>query len=99
MKRIPILTVAALFAAMFFVSCKNSGGSDIPVPKDASVVFYVNTSSLTSKLSWEEIKQSGWFKENYERERDSFTKKIMDNPEASGVDMKGDFAFFMKKQE
>ena len=83
MKRLPILTVVALFATVFFVSCKNSGGgSDLPIPKDAAMVFYLNTSSLTSKLSWDEIKQSSWFQESYKKESDSFSKNIMDNPEA-----------------
>ncbi len=99
MKRLPILTVVALFATVFFVSCKNSGGgSDLPIPKDAAMVFYLNTSSLTSKLSWDEIKQSSWFQESYKKESDSFSKKIMDNPEASGVDMKSDFAFFLRQR-
>ncbi|HEY0355117.1 MAG TPA: DUF4836 family protein [Flavisolibacter sp.] len=99
MKRIPLLTSVALVATLFFVSCKSGGGtSDLPIPKDAAFVFHVNTSSLTSKLSWDEIKQSGWFKENYEKEKDSFTRKIMENPENSGVDMKSDFVVFMKKQ-
>jgi hypothetical protein len=98
MKRTPFLTAVAVIATLFFASCKNSGSSDLHIPKDAAMVFYMNTSSLTSKLSWKEIKETGWFKEAYEKEDDSVTKKILDNPEASGVDMKSDFAFFMKKQ-
>jgi hypothetical protein len=96
MKRIPFLTAVAIFATFLFVSCNSGKGSDLPIPKDAAMVFYINTSSLTSKLSWDEIKQSSWFQEGYKNESDSFRKMIMDNPEASGVDMKGDFAFFVR---
>jgi hypothetical protein len=96
MKRIPILTVA--IATLFFVSCKNSGTTGLPIPKDAAIVVHINSSSLTSKLSWKEIKESEWFQEMYKKEQDSFSKKIMDNPDNSGVDIKSDFVMFMKKE-
>ncbi len=98
MKRIPFLTVAAVAATILFASCNKGGKSDLHIPKDAMMVFYVKTSSLTSKLSWDEIKSSEWFKESYNETSDSMQKKIMENPEASGVDMKSDFAMYMKKQ-
>ncbi|HEU4470450.1 MAG TPA: DUF4836 family protein, partial [Flavisolibacter sp.] len=97
MKRTPLLTAAA-FASLFFVSCKNSGSSDLAIPKDAAVVLHVSGSSLKSKLSWDEIKASGWFKEASKEEQDSFTRKLMENPESSGVDLDADMAMFMKKQ-
>ncbi len=99
MKRIPFLTLAAFAAVFLLASCGNKGGkSDLHIPKDAMFVMYVKTSSLTSKLSWDEIKSSEWFKEAYQENRDSLEKKIMENPEASGIDMKSDFAMYMKKQ-
>ncbi len=97
MKRKPILTAVAC-AMVFFMSCKNEGTSTgLPIPNDASMVFHVNTSSLTSKLSWEEIKATSWFRESAEKEKDSLTIAIMQNPEASGVDVKSDLVFFMKQ--
>jgi hypothetical protein len=97
MKRSPILAVA-LVATLFFVSCKNSGISGLAVPKDAAMVVHVNTSSLTSKLSWEDIKATNWFKEMSKDADDSLAKKLLENPEASGIDSKGDLVYFMKQQ-
>jgi hypothetical protein len=97
MKRIPLLTAIAL-ATVFFVSCKNGGKSDLAIPKDAFLVLQINTSSLTSKLSWKEIKETNWFRDMAKDEQDSVTKKILENPETSGVDLKSDFAYFIRKQ-
>src|SRR5437868_3406080 len=98
MKRTPILIAVAL-ATIFFVSCKNSGTTGLPIPKDAAMVLHINTSSLSSKLTWKEIQETNWFKDMHEKQKeDSLTKKIMENPEASGLDLKSDFAFFIKKQ-
>lgn len=80
------------------LSCKNSGTGGLPIPKDAMVVIHINTSSLTSKLSWKEIKETNWFQDAQKEANDSFTKKILENPENSGIDVKSDFAYFLKKQ-
>lgn len=96
MNRTPILTALA-FAMVFIVSCKNAT-TGLPIPKDAVMVLHINASSLSKKLTWKEIKETEWFREMYSREQDSFQKKIMDDPKNSGIDIKSDFAFFMKKQ-
>lgn len=95
MKRSLILAAAAL--AVFFVSCKNAT-TGLPVPKDATMVFHINTSSLTSKLKWEDIRATQWFKEASKDAEDSLEKKILENPDASGVDTKSDFIVFMQKK-
>lgn len=95
MKLTPIL-IAVIIAA-FFISCKNSTTS-LPVPKDAFVVVHINASSLNSKLSWKEIQATEWFKTAYSKEEDSLVKKLMDDPGNSGIDIKSDFVFFMKKE-
>jgi hypothetical protein len=92
------LTAVATAATLFLVSCKDSGTSGLNIPKDAAMVVHINTSSLTSKLSWDEIKNSSWFKQVSEDTRDSLAKKLFENPENSGIDLKSDFVFFMKKQ-
>ena len=96
MKKTPFLTAAAL-GLVFLVSCKNST-TGLPVPKDAAMVVHINSSSLTSKLSWNEIKQTNWFQELQKDADDSLAKKLMDNPDASGIDVKSPFVFFIKKQ-
>src|SRR5689334_22817750 len=79
------------------VSCK-SNKSGIAIPKDASVAVHINVNSLTSKVSWQEIQQTEWFKDVYSNETDSFARKTLENPASTGVDLQGDLAFFMKQQ-
>ena len=97
MKLISKLTVLAVIVVCFY-SCKNSS-TDLLIPKDASFVLHISGSSLTSKLSWDEIKKSNWFQEMVSKHStDSTTKNLLDNPDNSGVDIKSSFAFFAKNQ-
>ena len=95
MKRLPLLT--ALVTVLLF-SCKDKGVSGLAIPKDALLVVHVNTSSLTSKLSWKEIRETDWFREMASKQHDSLAQQIFADPEKSGVDVKSDFIYFMKKQ-
>lgn len=97
MKLISKLTVLAVILVCFY-SCKNSS-TELLIPKDASFVLHISGSSLTSKLSWDEIKKSSWFQEAMSKHStDSTTKSLLDNPDNSGVDIKSSFAFFAKNQ-
>jgi hypothetical protein len=98
MKRTPFLICLAFVASMFFASCKNSGVDGLAVPKDAAFVVHVNTSSLTSKLSWKEIRSSAWFQEVSKNQHDSLTKKLLENPENSGIDLSSALVYFLKRQ-
>lgn len=95
MKRNPLLLAIAVTVTLFAVSCKKGGKTGLLVPKEASVVFYFNSGSLSSKLSWEEIKKSEWFKEAHREAPDSFARKILEDPSASGVDTDKGFCFFL----
>lgn len=99
MKRTQVLCMLAAFV-MLFASCKSGNKSDLFIPKDAALVFHVNSSSLSSKLSWEEIKKTTWYADMRSKSGsdDSLAQKILDNPDASGVDVKSDFVFFMQKR-
>jgi Domain of unknown function (DUF4836) len=90
------LTIA--FALILFISsCKSKKTIDVLIPEDAGMVIHINAASLTSKLSWDEIKQSDWFKMANEKGRpDDFQRRLLDNPETSGIDTKGDMYMFMK---
>jgi hypothetical protein len=79
------------------ISCSRDK-SGISIPKEASMAVLINTGSLTSKVSWQEIQQNEWFKKAYAQESDSFAKKTMEDPSSSGIDIKGDLAFFVKKE-
>ena len=83
---------------LFFVSC--SSKSDIPVPEDAAFVLHIDGASLSSKLPWEEVKQSDLFKMAMEEgsAKDSMAIKILNNPEESGINMKSDAYLFMKNR-
>ncbi len=90
------LIVAALFLAP---SCgKKSGNTGLLVPEDAAVVVHVNSASLSSKLSWAEIRQSNWFKELARQEKDSIAQQLLQDPTMTGIDDKADLVVFIKRQ-
>jgi hypothetical protein len=85
-------------AVIGIVSCSRTDKSGIVVPKDAALAVHINAPSLTSKVSWQEIQQNEWFKKLYAEETDSLSKQLLDDPSNSGIDIKADMAFFIKKQ-
>lgn len=93
-----LLSILVLAIAMVsIVSCKTDK-SGIAIPKDASFAIVVNTSSLTSKVSWQEIQQSEWFKKLYAEKTDSLSRRLLNDPANSGIDLKNELAFFVKKE-
>ena len=96
--KLKLLTATVFVATLFFVSCKNSGTANLAIPKDAAMIVHIDAKSLTSKLTWKEIQGSEWFKEMSSEARDSFQKKLLEDPSNSGIDIKSDFVFFMKPQ-
>ena len=95
MKRNALLLALAVTVTLFTVSCKKGGKSGLLVPKEAAVVVYFNSGSLSSKLSWAEIKQSEWFKEVQTKTSDTLARKLMNDPSASGLDTEKGFCFFL----
>ncbi|MBC7826354.1 MAG: DUF4836 family protein [Chitinophagaceae bacterium] len=98
MKKIFCSLLFLAVSALLIVSCKQSNKTGAMIPNDAAVVIHLNANSLNSKLSWDEIKQTNWFKETYADAPDSLAKKLMDDPANSGMDIKSDFIFFLKNQ-
>ncbi|GAA4336461.1 DUF4836 family protein [Flaviaesturariibacter amylovorans] len=84
-------------ALILFASCSSKNNA-LPIPKDAMMVVEVNTASLKSKLTWEEIRKSAWFEEVSKEANDSTAQKLLQDPATSGVDTDGNLAFFMQKQ-
>lgn len=97
MQRTSLLGLLAV-TLVLVVSCGTADKSAIAVPKDAAVVLHINTSSLSSKLTWKEIQQTNWFKEAYADADDSLAKKLLDNPDNSGINTETDLVFFVKRQ-
>lgn len=97
MRRNPLLILSAVI--ILFASCRNKGGkSGLMVPKDASIVVHINSASLSSKLSWEEMRQTNWFKEMSKEAKDTLAQQLLANPASSGINTKADLVFYMKKQ-
>lgn len=78
-------------------SCSSADKNALPVPKDAAFVLHLNTKSLNSKLSWEEIKKSTWFNEAEGKATDSLARQLLNDPESSGIETKDEIVFFVKR--
>jgi hypothetical protein len=98
MKSFSSFIVGIISVSLLFSSCgkKNNVGSRIP--KNALFVTYVNMNSMATHLSWDEIKQTDWFKKVYDnKETEGWRKKILDNPDSSGIDFKKGLIFFSQR--
>jgi hypothetical protein len=95
-KRSPLILLTLV---ILIASCGKKGGdTGLLVPEDAAVVFHMNMASLSSKLTWEEISQTQWFKMAAQENNDSTTARLMANPASSGINTKADLVMYMKKQ-
>ncbi|AXY76040.1 DUF4836 family protein [Paraflavitalea soli] len=97
MQRTSLFGLCAI-ALLLITSCSSGDKSAIAIPKDAGLVLYLNTASLSSKLSWKEIQQTNWFKEAYDEADDSLAKKLLTDPDNSGVNTDADLVMFVKRQ-
>lgn len=98
MKRVSFLLTFSLFVLLLVVSCKKGDKTGLLIPEDAGVVVHINSPSLSSKLSWEEISQTEWFQEISKEATDSTAQKLLKDPGQSGIDIKADLVFYIKKQ-
>jgi hypothetical protein len=83
------MKLSAIFISMVFIItwCSKTNKVGEMVPDNAMAVVHLNTKSLSSKLSWNEIKQTTWFKEIYsDTSVKPWAKKMMDNPDGTGID-------------
>lgn len=85
-----------ILLALLISSCGKKA-ADVLIPENAAMVFHINAASLGSKLTWNEIKNSDMFKmADKEGPSDELKRKLLDNPETSGIDLKGDFYIFIE---
>ena len=99
MKSFIKLSMAIICSAIIFSACKNKS-NDIGkmIPKNALIIVHMNAKSLSSKLSWDEIKQTTWYNHLYnDSSKPAWTKALMDDPQKSGIDMNSDLIFFALK--
>jgi hypothetical protein len=82
-------------AVLLLASCSKPNTQGKLIPKEAAFVIQVDGKSLSSKLSWDEIKQNPVFAE---ASKDSTVpagmKVILNNPDSAGIDTKTDLLFF-----
>lgn len=90
MKHVKLL-IAILAIGSLLTSCGSFDKNSPLIPKDAAFVIHLNTNSLSSKLSWDDIRKSNWFTNIAIHGNDSLTKKILEDPANSGMDTKAGF--------
>ncbi|MEP6597462.1 MAG: DUF4836 family protein [Ginsengibacter sp.] len=98
MKYFKLILLLGLFA-LFISSCGKKSNLGKMIPKEAAVIVHLNSKSILSKLSWEEIKKSYWY--NYLMSDSSIpatSKAFIDDPAKTGIDLKSDIVFFMLKR-
>ena len=93
------LTGIILSLAFILNSCSKTANQGKMVPKEAGFVLVINMKSLTSKVSWNDLKETSWFKDkSVDSNMTEWKKKMLANPETSGIDMKSDLVFFLLKK-
>ena len=98
MKNSSLLLLIITASTFMMISCKEADKVGLLVPADAGIVVHVNTNSLSKKLSWEEIRNTDWFRNINNDAQDSIAVKLLNEPESSGINIKSDLVFFLKKQ-
>jgi len=94
----PFLKICFALTALIllFSSCGKNNEVGKMIPSDALFVAQVNLKSLDKKLSWDEIKQTGWYKKMYaDSATNPWKSKLLDNPSASGIDFDNALVFFV----
>nr|MDQ6890747.1 DUF4836 family protein [Bacteroidota bacterium] len=92
------LSFIVMAGAMLFSSCSKTNEEGKMIPNNAAFVAFLNTKSLSDKLTWDDIKQTNWYKKIYaDTSTKDWMKKLLDNPENSGIDSKGGIVFFVQK--
>ena len=83
---------------LLFAACSQPNTQGKLIPKEAAVVIQVDGKALSSKLSWDEIKQNPSFKDAVTDNAVSAAMKvILNNPDSAGIDTKTDLLFFALK--
>ncbi len=95
-----MLSTLALIT-LFTVSCGNKADSAFGaanvlkrVPSDAAVVAVMNVGQMMNKLNYADFKKTDMFKDLLKQANQEDLKKILENPEASGIAMNGQFCMF-----
>lgn len=83
---------------LLFAACSQPNTQGKLIPKEAAFVIQVDGKALSSKLSWDEIKQNPVFKDAAtDNAVPTAMKVILNNPDSAGIDTKTDLLFFALK--
>ena len=89
---------AIIAVAIMFSSCGKSSDEGAMIPSNAMFVSHIDMKSMGKKLSWDDIKQTSWYKKAYsDSSTPDWRKKILDNPASSGIDFDKGLIFFAQK--
>lgn len=89
-----VAAMAVLVLALFSCSKTNKEGRMIPL--NASYVMHINAAQMSSKVSWDEMKNSEVYKEILsDTSIPKYLIEVMNNPENSGIDNKKDMVGFL----
>jgi len=92
----PLLTV--LLFSLLIISCNKKNKLGRLIPKDAIIVFDINTKSLSTKLSWDDVKQTYWYQQLMSDSAHAAKgKPFLDDPSRMGIDLKSDIILFVEK--
>ena len=81
-----------------FAACSQPNSQGKLIPKESAFVIQVDGKALSSKLSWDEIKQNPVFKDAAtDSAVPAAMKVILNNPDSAGIDTKTDLLFFAIK--
>jgi hypothetical protein len=89
----------SLCVIVFFLSsCGKKNEVGKMIPSDALFVAQLNIKSLSSKVSWNEIKQTSIYnKMRSDSSGGEWKNKLLDNPSSSGIDFDDGVVFFAVK--
>jgi hypothetical protein len=91
-----LLKLSFISVAVFlFSSCSKKNEAGKMVPANAIFVAQVNIKSMGDKLSWKDIQQTAIYKKTIsDSSMGEWSKKILENPTASGIDFEDGLVFF-----
>ena len=99
MKYIKLISLIGLFSILIF-SCGKKNNLGKMIPKEAAIVVELNTKSILSKLSWDEIKKTYWYnKLMTDSSIPSTLKAFINDPAKTGIDVKSNMIFFVLKHD
>ncbi|MEO7120481.1 MAG: DUF4836 family protein [Ginsengibacter sp.] len=98
MKSLLKISLGVFAFGMLLQSCSKKNDEGKMIPKNALFVLHIDTKSLKGKLTWDDIKQTSWYQKAYsDSTTKAWSKKLLDNPENSGIDLDGGILLFAEK--